>query len=134
LQQEERMKNIAMLCALAALAACSEAETTAEANNQVEPAAAEATVASWPMEAGTYEYTRSDGTSGVNTVKADGTFSNAITGGGTETGTWREENGLSCLTPEGGEKRCYTFTKPDADGNFTGTLPNGVTAKIRKTA
>ncbi len=128
------MKKIAMLCGLAALAACSETETTADANAQVEPAAAEATVASWPMEPGTYEYTRSDGTSGVNTIKADGTFSNAPTGGATETGTWGEEGGLSCLSPEGGEKRCYTFTQPDADGNFTGTMANGVTVKIKKTA
>jgi hypothetical protein len=127
------MKKIAMICALAALAACSEAETTADANAQDEAAAAETAAASWPMEPGTYEYTRSDGVSGVNTVKADGTFSNAPAGAAVETGTWGEENGMSCLTPASGEKRCYTFTTPDAEGNFTGTRQDGVTVTVRKT-
>jgi hypothetical protein len=127
-----------VLCALATLAGCSEADTTADANavdaNAAAEPAAEAAGEHFPMAAGTYEYIRSDGTSGVNTVKADGTFSNAVTGGAVETGTWAEENGQSCLTPATGEKRCYTFTKPDAEGNFTGTLANGVTVKIKKTA
>jgi hypothetical protein len=128
------MKKIALLCAVAALAACTEADTTNETAAQPEPAAEEAAAASWQLQAGTYEYTRSDGTSGVNTLAADGTFSNAIAGGKTETGTWGQEGDLSCLVPKDGEKRCYTFTQPDADGNFTGTTTDGVTVKVRKTA
>src|SRR5690606_10614439 len=110
---EEIMKKIATVCALALLAACSGAETTSEADAVAEPAATETSVAFWPIQAGTYEYTRSDGTGGVNTIAADGTFSNAVTGGGTETGTWGQEGDLSCLVPESGEKRCYTFTEPN---------------------
>ena len=53
----------------------------------------ETQAASWKLEAGTYEFTREDGTRGVNTVAADGTYSIAYTGGKTETGTWAEENG-----------------------------------------
>ena len=128
------MKRFAMLCALAAFTACSDAETTNEAENQAEPAAAEAAVASWPLEAGTYEYTRSDGKSGVNTLAADGTFSNAVTGGEIETGTWGQEGDLGCFVPASGEKRCYTFTAPDAEGNFTGTTTDGITVQVRKTA
>lgn len=126
------MKKIALLCGLAALAACSEAETTTEA--EPTEAAAEAPAAAWALEAGTYEYTRSDGVSGINTLAADGTFSNAVSGGEIETGTWGQEDGLSCLTPEEGEKRCYTFTAPDADGNLTGAMEGGVTVEVRKVA
>jgi hypothetical protein len=126
------MKKIALLCGLAVLAACSEAETTTEAEPM--EAAAEAPAASWALEAGTYEYTRSDGVSGVNTVAADGTFSNAVSGGEIETGTWGQEGDLSCLTPAGGDQRCYTFTPPDAEGNLTGTREDGVTVTVRKVA
>ena len=125
------MKKIAMLCALAALAACSEAEAPTEADT-AEAAVAEAEAEAWPIEAGTYEYTRSDGVGGINTVAADGTFSNAVSGGEIETGTWAQEGGLSCLSPKGGQKRCYTFTVPDGEGNLTGTTTDGVTATIRK--
>lgn len=127
------MKKIALLCGLSVLAACSQAETAPEAE-ATEAVVQEAAVASWPIEAGTYEYTRSDGVAGVNTLAADGTFSNAVTGGEVETGTWGQESDLSCLVPEKGDKRCYTFTQPDADGNLTGTMESGVTVTIRKTA
>lgn len=128
------MKRLAMLCALAALTGCAEAETTGEAENQAELAAAEAAVAPWALEAGTYEYSRSDGKRGVNTMAADGTLSNAVTGGAVETGTWAQEGNLGCFVPASGEKRCYTFTAPDAEGNFTGVTTDGITATVRETA
>ena len=68
------------------------------------------------------------------TLTPDGKFSNARSGGEIETGTWAQEGDLSCLTPDEGDKRCYTFTQPDAEGNFTGTTPEGVTVTVRKTA
>jgi hypothetical protein len=129
------MKKFALLCAVAALAACSDAEAPAE--EAAAPAADEVAAvaeASYEIEPGTYDYERSDGTSGINTLTADGKFSNAVEGGTIETGTWAQEGGLSCLTPDDGEKRCYTFTQPDAEGNFTGTMPDGVTVTIKKTA
>lgn len=129
------MKKFALLCAVAALAACSDAEAPAE--DAAAPAAEEAATvaeAAYEIGPGTYEYARSDGTSGINTLTADGKFSNAVEGGTIETGIWGQEGGLSCLTPDGGDKRCYTFTQPDADGNFTGTMSNGVTVTIKKTA
>jgi len=86
----------------------------------------------WPIQPGSYEYTRSDGTGGVNTVAADGTFSNTRQDGTTETGTWREEADWSCIVPSQGAERRYTFTEPDAEGRFTGTMDNGVTARMRK--
>lgn len=86
----------------------------------------------WAMEPGTYEYTRSDGTRGTSTVAADGTYSNQPQGGTPETGTWREEADWSCLTPNAGAQRRYAFTQPDADGRFTGSMDNGVTAEMRK--
>ena len=129
------MKRYALLCTLAMLAACSEAEApTEEATAPAADAAAAPAAAAYELEPGTYDYTRSDGTSGINTVNPDGTFSNAIEGGDIETGTWAQEGGLSCLTPAAGEKRCYTFTQPDAEGNFTGTMANGVTVQVKKVA
>jgi hypothetical protein len=126
------MKKVALLCGLAVLAACSETDAVPE--TEATEAAAEAPAEAWALEAGTYEYTRSDGVSGVNTVAADGTFSNAVSEGEVETGTWGQEGELSCLVPAEGDKRCYTFTPPDADGNFTGTMENGVTVEVRKVA
>jgi len=128
------MKKIAIACTLGVLAACSQTETAPE------PEATEATTAAaeterYKLEPGTFEYTRSDGTSGINTMAEDGTYSNARTGGTVETGKWAEEGDLSCLTPDDGSaKRCYTFTQPDAEGNFTGTTPEGVTVEVRKIA
>jgi hypothetical protein len=126
------MKKFALLCTIAALAACSEAEAPTE--EAAAPAAEVTAAAAYELQAGTYEYTRSDGTSGINTLTADGKFSNAVEGGEIETGTWAQEGGQSCLTPDEGDKRCYTFTQPDADGNFTGTMADGVTVNVRKTA
>lgn len=133
------MKPLILLAIVAAIAACDQPKTapestSGEAKTAAEPAAP-AQAASWPLEAGTYEYSRSDGRAGVNTVAADGTFSNAVTGGETETGTWANENGQVCLSGgSNGEKRCYTFTQPDAEGNFTGTMANGITMTVRKVA
>lgn len=127
------MKTVALLCAVAALAACSDAEAPAEEAAAPAEEAAAVAEASYEIEPGTYEYERSDGMSGINTLTADGKFSNAAEGGIIETGTWAQEGNLSCLTPDDGEKRCYTFTQPDAEGNFSGTMPDGVTVKVRKT-
>jgi hypothetical protein len=126
------MKKIALICALAALTACQQDAPEPVAEETV--AAEAATPAAYAIEAGTYDYTRSDGVSGVNTLAADGTYSNARTDGVTETGTWGQEGDLGCFTPEEGEKRCYTFTTPDAEGNFTGTMADGVTVEVKKTA
>ena len=86
----------------------------------------------WAIEPGTYEYTRSDGTRGVNTIAADGTFFHEPEGAPVETGTWREEADWSCITPSQGRERRYAFTEPNAEGRFTGTMDNGVTAEMRK--
>ncbi|MBX9896303.1 MAG: hypothetical protein K2Y17_00080 [Qipengyuania sp.] len=128
------MRALILLTAVAALAACSEAKTVPEAVN-AEPAM-ETQAASWKLEAGTYEFTREDGTRGVNTVAADGTYSIAYTGGKTETGTWAEENGKTCLTSSGDaeNKRCYVFTTPDAQGNLTGTSEEVGVVTSRKTS
>lgn len=128
------MRALTLLAAVAALAACNETET-APAPVEAEPMA-EAQPASWPLEAGTYEFTREDGTSGVNTVSADGTYSIAYTAGESDAGTWVEENGKTCLTSTGepANKRCYVFTSPDAEGNLTGTSDEVGVVTIRKTS
>ncbi|KRA83482.1 hypothetical protein [Altererythrobacter sp. Root672] len=127
------MKKIALICVLAALVACSRSETAAE--REAAEAAAVVVVPNGPyqLEAGTYSYTRSDGVSGINTLAADGTFSNAVTGGAVEKGKWAQEGELGCLIPDGGaEKRCYRFSHPDHEGLFTGVMADGLTVEVRK--
>ncbi|MBT2133879.1 hypothetical protein KK137_05990 [Croceibacterium sp. LX-88] len=124
------MKTIALVCVLAALAACSRSETPAE---REAAEAAAAPIGPYQLEAGTYSYTRSDGVSGVNTLAADGTFSNAVTGGEVETGKWGQEGELGCLVPDDGTaKRCYRFSRPDSKGLFTGVMADGLTVEVRK--
>ncbi|HWT31269.1 MAG TPA: hypothetical protein VEB68_00770 [Croceibacterium sp.] len=124
------MKQIAMVCALVALAACRQ---DAAAPAEEETATAEqGAPAAWGLEAGTYAYSRSDGVAGINTVAADGTYSNAVNSGEIETGTWAQEGELGCFAPAEGDKRCYTFTQPDASGSFTGTMADGTTVTVRK--
>jgi hypothetical protein len=86
----------------------------------------------WQIQPGKYEYTRSDGTRGVNTIGADGTFRHEPEGGVVESGTWREEADWSCITPSEGAERRYAFSQPDADGRFSGRMDNGITAEMRK--
>ena len=132
------MRKLLLIAGVFALAACGDNETASEAEPtteaQPDPVAADTAVASWPAEAGTYEYTRSDGRAGVNTLAADGTYSNAMKDGTVETGKWANESARSCFVSDGGDNRCYTFTQPDAEGNFSGTMEGGITITLRKTA
>lgn len=135
------MRTVITAIAVLTLVACDGPTDTAndtiatEAETSQEPLTEDAAAGSWPIEPGTYEYTRSDGRTGVNTLAADGTYSNAIAGGTVETGTWNNETGLACFaSKDSNETRCYTFTAPDAEGNFTGSLSDGVTITVRKTA
>jgi hypothetical protein len=88
----------------------------------------------WRIEPGTYEYTRSDGTSGVTKVAADGTYTSTPNGGEAESGTWHDEGDWSRIVPSSGAERRYAFTQPDAAGEFTGMMDNGVTASLRRLA
>ncbi|MBO9517353.1 MAG: hypothetical protein J7493_04740 [Porphyrobacter sp.] len=131
------MRKIVLVSVLGALAACSQSNTPTEpeATATTEAAAAATTTAAaFALQPGVYDYKRSDGLTGVNTVNADGTFSNARSTGEVETGKWAQEGDLSCLIPdgEGATKRCYMFTQPDAEGKFTGTTTDGVTVEVRK--
>lgn len=124
------MKKFAVVCVLAALAACSRSETAAE---REAAEAIAAPIGPYQLEAGTYSYTRSDGVSGVNTLAADGTFSNEMADGVIETGKWGQEGDLGCLTPDDGTaKRCYRFSQPDSKGLFTGVMADGLTVEVRK--
>ncbi|MBT2133878.1 hypothetical protein KK137_05985 [Croceibacterium sp. LX-88] len=128
------MKKLVFIGVLAALAACSQSNTPAKSEAADVASAPTGTAAAFSLQPGVYDYKRSDGLTGINTVNADGTFSNARSTGEVETGKWAQEGDLSCLTPdgEGRAKRCYTFTRPDAEGKFTGTMADGVTIEVRK--
>ena len=123
------MKAIGLLCALAALAACSESGSPTEP----EPGKSSAAQAGWALEPGTYDYTAADGAAGLLVLAEDGTYSNVISGGDLQIGTWGRQGGLSCLVPaDGTARRCYRFTAPDARGRFTGTEGNGRVTKARR--
>lgn len=128
------MRQLAIVAALLTLTACSEAEEATEPET-AEPAAQTAQADAWPFEAGTYEYERSDGASGVNTLHPDGTYTDVGSDGETGTGKWGVEGDLSCFyATDGSWKTCFTFTKPDAEGNHTGVAEDGRTVKVRKIA
>ena len=123
------MKAIGLLCALAALVACSESESPADS----ETGKASAAQAGWALEPGTYDYARADGGAGLLVLAEDGTYSNAMSGGDLETGTWGHDEGLSCLVPaDGAARQCYRFAAPDARGRFTGTAGDGSVMRARK--
>ena len=92
------MRYIVAVASLAALAACAEPAPTEEPTEEVVEEAAPA--AGGP---GTYEVTYADGSVGMLTSSADGTFS-ATLGEESGTGTVTEEDGKVCFDADGDEE------------------------------
>ena len=125
------MKKIVLIAAVAALSACSQSAEEAPAPEET-VAAPEAPAAMTAAEAaGSYDVSYPDGTTGVTTIHADGTFV-ATDGSNVETrGTWAMKDGKSCFDPEGDAvEACWTQTEPDANGVFTATAPDGTVVTV----
>ena len=139
------MKRIVIVAALAALAACSEAETEAdtaaaetEATKEVAAAPAEATsgiAADGQPTPGMYRITTADGQVFMEEVKADGTYVQTDADGKVvETGKWNQKSPTQyCYTKdeEGAVEECNTESM-DAQGVWTSTGPEGKTAKVER--
>ncbi|WP_336985919.1 hypothetical protein [Altererythrobacter aquiaggeris] len=125
------MKKFLLISAVAALAACSPAETTTEADTPVataEPAAPTATTAAdGGPSTGTYKITRADGTVIMEEIRADGTWTGTSEGEEPTTGTWEQKSPeLFCSTDDeaGAVQKCYTESI-DENGVWTSVDPDG---------
>lgn len=138
------MKKIVLVAALAALSACSEAETEAEpaATEEVaaEPAATNLAADGQPAP-GMYRITLEDGTVFNEEVKEDGTYVQTDASGKVvETGRWEQKSPEQYCTivdeqyrKEGdtGEQKCNT-EGIGADGVWTSTNAEGDVAKVER--
>ena len=124
-----------ILAACAALAACGSNEADETAGDDAAASAGETTgdVAATDM-AGTYEITMSDGRVAIQTLNADGTYSDTIDGQVTESGTWRQSGDQLCYTAQGAaSESCYSGGPANADGSFEVTGPDGtVSSTVRR--
>lgn len=124
------MKRLIIIAAVAALSACG--ERAEEAAAPAETTAAEAAPAMTAAEAaGSYDVKYPDGTTGVTTINADGSFV-GTDGKGVETkGMWAMKDGKSCFDPEGDAPEvCWIDDEPDANGVFTATAPDGTVVTV----
>lgn len=104
------MKKYVLMASLAAVAACSQAETAPEPE-----AAEEAAEAAQPLALdgkptpGTYKITRENGDVMMEDVRADGTYMATMPDGSVENGTWEQPSpDVFCSTTdeEGAEQEC----------------------------
>lgn len=127
------MKKLVLLAALAALSACSQASDAPAP--EASPTATVEQALTMDRVAGTYDYTRDDGTSGITSLLADGTFTDLGVGSDV-TGQWSVTDDKVCFDPEGeGAERqpnCFTLGVPDAEGRQVATGDDGTKVKIRK--
>ncbi len=126
------MKKLVLIAAVAALSACSQKAEEAPAPADTTVAMPEAPATMTAAEAaGSYDVKYADGTSGVTTINADGSFV-ATDGKGVETkGTWAMKDGKSCFDPDGdAPEACWTDSAPDAAGVFTATAPDGTVVTV----
>jgi hypothetical protein len=134
------MKKFVLLAGVALLAACGTKEpapeataTDATATEAATPAVA-ATGATTANGAGpgSYDVTHPDGTTGVDTLQADGTYvSRDASDKVVEKGTWASKDGKTCFIPEGKTEECYTEGARAADGSFDATGPDGKVTKVK---
>ncbi|MBX7493200.1 hypothetical protein K3163_08260 [Qipengyuania sp. 1NDW9] len=127
------MKNLMILAACGALAACGSNE--AEAPEPIETDVAVTDTATAEQVAGTYEVTMEDGTVVRQQVNADGTYVDTdLEGNVTESGSWRQAGDQLCYDPDGADgETCWTGGAPGPDGTFEATTADGsVTTTVRR--
>ena len=105
------MKNLVLVAAIGALAACSQPETTAEPEATEEVVVTE--VASMALDGkpsvGNYRVTDADGKAFMQELREDGTYTNVAKGEDDVTGTWEQKSPeLFCTTKsdEGAVQEC----------------------------
>jgi len=127
------MRGILIAAAALSLGACQKAE--APAAEESAPTEAAAPVAVQSPDAGTYDVTNPDGTTGSSTLNADGTYSDQDSAGKvTAKGTWAVKDGKTCFMPEGAAEECFTESARAADGSFTATDSKGNAVQVKPRA
>ena len=131
------MRAFLALAAVVALAACGSHtdEDTAPVTTESEPSTAMIDTVTPTAMAGTYEVTLPDGSVTLQTLSADGTYTDRIDGEIVDQGTWRQQGGQLCYAPEGeaANEQCYAGGEPGPDGAFEMRDDAGdVSATVRK--
>ena len=133
------MKKLILLASCALLASCLGKKPDAEETTAAAAPAAEATAAAAPAAtpaagpaAGSYDITYPDGTKGVDSLMADGTYvSRDSADKVTDKGTWANKDGKTCFTAEGKAEECFALSTPAADGSFAATGPDGKVTQVK---
>ncbi len=130
------MNKLILLVGVAALASCSGKEPAADETAAAGAAASETTAtASAPAPAitpGSYDVTYPDGTKGVDTLMADGSYvSRDSADKVTDKGKWAVKDGKTCFAAEGKAEECFAVSAPAADGSFTGTGADGAVVQVK---
>ena len=129
------MKKLILLAGIATLCACSSQEPAAEETAAAEAPAAEVAAAPAAAEtpaAGSYDVTNPDGSKGITTLMADGSYVDRDAADKVVAkGTWAMKDGKTCFTPEGKPDECYTESARAADGSFTATGADGKVTQVK---
>jgi len=83
---------------------------------------------------GTFVLTGADGSMTTVFLKADGTYTDWVAGGMTESGKWAVEDNKTCYHPDQGKARCSVDSPVGPDGSYTETPDEGAPYKVSKTA
>lgn len=134
------MKHIMLFAALAAVAACSEAETETEAPEEMAMPEAQALPETQALAAdgqpavGNYQVTTSEGEVIMEELSADGTYVATVDGQIVETGRWEQKSPEEyCYTKdeEGATEQCNT-EGVDENGVWTSTDPEGNVSTVER--
>ena len=131
------MRAFLALAAVMALAACGSKtdEDSAVVTTESEASTAAIDTVTPTAMAGTYEVTLPDGSVTLQTLSADGTYTDRIDGEIVDQGTWRQQGDQLCYAPEGeaANEQCYAGGEPGPDGAFEMRDDAGdVSATVRK--
>lgn len=121
------MRKLIFLVASLTLAACAQ-EAEVEYADTEEAEVAEVTTANGTITPMTGEVSNAEGSQGLSTLNADGSYQDFDSEGGVVAeGSWAVVDGKTCFTPstEGVEAQCWTESEPAEDGSFTATSDAG---------
>lgn len=122
------MKILLPIAGLAMLAACNQsAPSKGVAKSAAAPAGPHSNAGP-----GTFILTGADGSMTTAFLKPDGTYTNWVAGGMTESGKWAIEDNKTCYHPDKGEARCATDGPIGPDGIYTETPDKGAPYTVHK--
>lgn len=123
---------VSCAAAIALLSACSEAEVEEPVVDDPVEEAVVTDANGDTMEAylGDWDVTYPDGSTGVTTNNADGTYTVTMADGTTMQGSWVFGAEESCWTEDGAEPICYTVGAPDENGTRELTMADGTVIMV----